>query len=345
VETDREAPVRLSSRKLLVLAGLALVGAAGFAVSRLLPVERPIVIDVEGEPLDKIALSPLGDQLAASGKTRDSVLLWTLDSEKPGPPRELSGAPEVLREIEALRFTPGGGAVVALSSFHGFQLWKSDDGLPVAVGPARPEGRIYHRYLSPRGDVVALVSSGALSLWALPQGGRVALLRPIERIWHIAFSESGDVVEAFEEDDRGGPRDPEAWSVPEGEKLKLASLPWIHTFLDRHSFLEVIDLAGKRHAEIRDLATGAVQRRVEYEVDKRALDAMRYTVSSDLELFAVTVGLGRVEVLSLRTGNRVALFPKPEGTTGEIEALVFSPSGEHLAGLFGRRVVVWRVRR
>jgi WD40 repeat protein len=263
-------------------------------------------IALDGEPTS-ITLAPAGDALGVVYGS-SGVAVWRTD--EPGYP--------ILSERGTgdwqLRFSPSGEKILAGTSRQGFQVYRVTDGAmagaPLGSGTAR--GRQKLLAFSHDEDLVVTASpDGETRIWRVPVTAVIGDHDAAQRVasGHQLWRKSGDAVSAL---------------GPGGERLAIGDNAG-------HVHILHVDASAEELAEAGDELNYLGHRSAVADV----------TFSQDGSLVASAGTAGSVRIWDTDTG-----LPRPfhgGGSARAVDQMEFSPSGDRLAVLAGRRVMLMEV--
>jgi len=258
-------------------------------------------IALDGEPSD-ISLSPGGDALGVV-YGGSGVAVWRTD--EPGNPILAERSPGDWR----LHFSPSGEKVLAGTSRQGFQVYRSTDGAmagaPLGAGTARGQAKVL-AFSHDENLVVTGSPNGETRIWRVPVTPVIGDHDTAERVesGHQLWRRSGDAVSAL---------------GPGGEPLAIG---------DHAGHVHILHV----NASAEELAEAGDE--LNYLGHRSAVSDI--TFSKDGSLVASAGAAGSVRIWDTKTG-----LPRPfhgGGSARAVDQMEFSPSGDRLAVLGGRRV-------
>ena len=257
-------------------------------------------IALDGEPSD-ISLSPGGDALGVVYGS-SGVAVWRTD--EPGNPILAERGPGDWR----LHFSPSGEKVLAGTSRQGFQVYRSTDGAmagaPLGAGAVRGQAKLLA--FSHDEDLVVTGSpNGETRIWRVPVTPVIGDRDTAEvASGHQLWRRSGDAVSAL---------------GPGGERLAIG---------DNAGHVHILHV----NASAEELAEAGDE--LNFLGHRSAVSDI--TFSQDGSLVASAGAAGSVRIWDTETG-----LPRPfhgGGSVRAVDQMAFSPSGDRLAVLGGRRV-------
>lgn len=286
------------------------------------------------ECVESIELTPDGRVAVTASKKDGTLRVWDLE-EGGERLRDVKAGGERLRmacaDVVALRVTPDGRRVIALSGSDGFlRTWDLATGARVGEARAGPDQTVLA--LSPDGSrAVAGCASGALTVWDLSSGASTFLIGHRGPVLAVEVTPDGRQVVSGSAD--GTIR---LWKIDQGSRAR-PSLPNRAPFRSLAlTSREARAVAGSDDGilEVWDLADGS--RRHAVRADPRELRALALTPD---ERHVVTAGGTGVNVWDLATGKALHHLPGHRDGTWDVAV---TPDGRRaLATGQDRTMSVW----
>jgi WD40 repeat protein len=258
-------------------------------------------IALDGEP-SEISLSPGGDVLGVV-YGGSGVAVWRTD--EPDTPVLAERGPGDWR----LHFSPSGEKVLAGTSRQGFQVYRSTDGAmagaPLGAGAEHEQAKLL-AFSHDENLVVTGSPIGETRIWQVPATPVISDHDTAERVasGHQLWRKSGDAVSAL---------------GPGGERLAIG---------DNAGHVHILHV----NASAEELAEAGDE--LNFLGHRSAVSDI--TFSNDGSLVASAGAAGSVRIWDAETG-----LPRPfhgGGSARAVDLMEFSPSGDRLAVLGGRRV-------